>query len=161
MSYIFRRYVNRKTILRAVIAVILPIFALAILRLYSAEQAKAYIYTLDNVPSYPVAIVFGAWVNSDGTPSEMLSDRVAMAARLYLAGKVRALLLTGDNHITSYNEPEAMRQLALTLGVPDSALVLDYAGFRTYDSCYRAHAVFKVDRAILVTQAFHLDRALL
>jgi SanA protein len=80
---------------------------------------------------------------------------------LYKAGKVKALLLTGDNHISSYNEPEAMRQYALSLGVPDSALVLDYAGFRTYDSCYRAHAIFKVDQAILVTQAFHLDRALL
>ena len=84
-----------------------------------------------------------------------------MGANLYKAGKVKALLLTGDNHISSYNEPESMRQYALSLGVPDSALVLDYAGFRTYDSCYRAHAIFKVNQAILVTQAFHLDRALL
>jgi len=80
---------------------------------------------------------------------------------LYKAGKVKAILLTGDNHITSYNEPESMRQYALTLGIPDSAVILDYAGFRTYDSCYRAHAIFKVDQAILVTQAFNLDRALL
>ena len=91
----------------------------------------------------------------------MLADRVNTAVNLYKAGKVKILLMTGDNHITSYNEPEAMRQYALSLGIPDSALVLDYAGFRTYDSCYRAHAIFKVDQAILVTQAFHLDRALL
>ncbi len=144
----------------------LSLFAIGILsltlsRVYSAERAKNLIYSSDNVPEYPVAIVFGAWVDANGYPSAVLEDRVKMGVNLYKAGKVKALLLTGDNHITSYNEPEAMRQYAISLGVPDSALVLDYAGFRTYDSCYRAHEVFKVSQAILVTQAFHLDRALL
>ena len=138
----------------------LIILALIILRVYSAGRAKDQIYVLDSVPEYPVAIIFGAWVDPRGEPSGMLADRVQMGARLYEAGKVNALLLTGDNHLTTYNEPEAMRQYALRLGVPDSALVLDYAGFRTYDSCYRARAIFEVDRAVLVTQAFHLDRAL-
>ena len=91
----------------------------------------------------------------------MLADRVAMGAKLYQQGKVRALLLTGDNSEISYNEPEAMRQYALRLGVPDDAIVLDYAGFRTYDSCYRARDIFQVSGATLVTQDFHLDRALL
>jgi SanA protein len=100
-------------------------------------------------------------VTPRGNPSAMLADRVKMGVELYQAGKVKALLLTGDNHVETYNEPEAMHQYALRLGVPDSALVLDYAGFRTYDSCYRARDIFKVDQAILVTQAFHLDRALL
>ncbi|MEP7293013.1 MAG: ElyC/SanA/YdcF family protein, partial [Chloroflexota bacterium] len=109
----------------------------------------------------PVALVFGAEVYANGSLSAMLQDRVAMGAELYHAGKVRALLLSGDNHIDSYNEPEAMRQVALDLGVPDDALVLDYAGFRTYDSCYRARDIFQVDEAILVSQSFHLDRALL
>jgi SanA protein len=139
----------------------LPILAVLILRLYSAQRAKDQIFTLQNVSERPVAIIFGAWVEPSGVPSPMLADRVKMAVQLYHAGKVKALLLTGDNHITSYNEPEAMRQYALSLGVPDSALVLDYAGFRTYDSCYRARDIFKVTQAILVTQAFHLDRALL
>ncbi len=139
----------------------LSIFILVILRVYSTGRAKDHIYTLDTVPERQVAIIFGAWVYPNGNPSPMLADRVNVGAKLYHAGKVKALLLTGDNHIATYNEPEAMRQYALTLGVPDSALVLDYAGFRTYDSCYRAHAIFKVDQAVLVTQAFHLDRALL
>ena len=91
----------------------------------------------------------------------MLADRVAMGAELYRAGKVQALLMTGDNSEIYYNEPEAMRQYALSLGVPDEAIVLDYAGFRTYDSCYRARDIFQVRSAILVTQDFHLDRALL
>jgi SanA protein len=91
----------------------------------------------------------------------MLADRVKMAAELYRAGKVRALLFTGDNSLDNYNEPEVMRQYALNLGVPDDAITLDYAGFRTYDSCYRARDIFQVSQAILVTQRFHLDRALL
>jgi len=151
---------------KSIIVGALSLFAAAILsltlsRVYSAERAKNLIYTSANVPEYPVAIIFGAWVDGNGYPSAVLEDRVKMGANLYKADKVKALLLTGDNHITSYNEPEAMRQYALSLGVPDSALVLDYAGFRTYDSCYRAREIFRVDQAILVTQAFHLDRALL
>jgi SanA protein len=129
--------------------------------MYSAERAKGQVFPFETVPEQPVAIIFGAWVEPDGDPSPMLADRVQMGAKLYKAGKVKALLLTGDNHVETYNEPEAMRQYALTLGIPDSALVLDYAGFRTYDSCYRANAIFQVEQAILVTQGFHLDRALL
>lgn len=130
-------------------------------RVYSAERAQGQIYTLEAVPEAPVAIVFGAQVYRNGRLSAMLADRVAMGVQLYQTGKVKALLLTGDNGSETYNEPEAMRQYALALGVPDSALVLDYAGFRTYDSCYRAKHIFQVDQAILVTQSFHLDRALL
>lgn len=130
-------------------------------RAYSALQARPRIYAFDDVPERPVAVVFGALVYQSGRLSAMLADRVEVGARLYLAGKVKALLLTGDNHITTYNEPEAMRQYALDKGVPADAIVLDYAGFSTYDSCYRARDIFKVDQAILVTQAFHLDRALL
>ncbi|MEO8613239.1 MAG: ElyC/SanA/YdcF family protein, partial [Chloroflexota bacterium] len=131
------------------------------LRAYSAWQAHGQIYTVESVPDRPVAIVFGAQVLPSGRLSAMLADRVKVGAELYQTGKVKALLLTGDNSVANYNEPEAMRQYALGLGIPDSAIVLDYAGFRTYDSCYRARAIFKVDQAILVTQDFHLDRALL
>jgi len=68
--------------------------------------------------------------------------------------------MSGDNRFIDYNEPGAMREYALSLGVPDSAIVLDYAGRRTYDTCYRAHAIFGIQKAILVTQSFHLPRAL-
>jgi len=131
------------------------------LRVYAGHRAQDQIYTLETVPEKPVAIIFGAWVTPRGRLSAMLADRVKMGAELYTTGKVKALLLTGDNSREAYDEPEAMRQYALDLGVPDSALVLDYAGFRTYDSCYRARDIFKVDQAILVTQGFHLERALL
>lgn len=116
---------------------------------------RGRIHRLDDVAPRPVAIVFGAAV---GSP--MLYDRVATGAALYRAGKVRRLLLSGDNRHRSYNEPQAMRRLALAAGVPAEALVLDYAGRRTYDSCARAHDIFGLREAILVTQGFHLDRAL-
>jgi SanA protein len=109
--------------------------------------------------SAPVAIVFGAGLYRNGTPMPVLADRVDTAVGLYKDGIVQKLILSGDNRFPEYNEPESMRQLAIKLGVPDSALVLDYAGRSTYDSCYRARFVFGVKKAILVTQEFHLPRA--
>jgi len=117
-------------------------------------------YQVDQAPVERVAIVFGAGLRRDGTPTAILRDRVETSARLYLSGKVEKLLMSGDNSVEYYNEPEAMRQYAISLGVPDEAIVLDYAGQRTYDTCFRAKAVFGVESALLVTQKFHLPRAL-
>ena len=104
-------------------------------------------------PARPVAIVFGAAGN-------ILEDRVSTGVELYKAGKVRKLLMTGDNGHNNYNEPEMMKHLAIAEGVPATDIALDYAGFRTYDSLYRAHAIFGVTSALLVTQRYHLPRAL-
>lgn len=117
-------------------------------------------YAPADVPARPVAIVFGAGVYPDGRLSPILADRVSTAVELYRLGKVQKLLMTGDNRYVEYNEPGHMRAYALQMGVPDEDIVLDYAGRRTYDSCYRAVHIFRVDAAILVTQAYHLDRAL-
>jgi SanA protein len=114
----------------------------------------------EETPARPVAIVFGALVWPGGRPSHMLTDRVRAAVDLYHAGRVRKLLLSGDNRYVDYNEPQAMKEVALALGVPEDDLVLDYAGRRTYDTCYRARHIFGVEQAVLVTQEFHLDRAL-
>ncbi len=128
--------------------------------IYVRLKTQSRIYrTAADAPEAPVAIVFGAGLNRDGTPMPVLADRVATAVDLYKAGKVRKLLLTGDNRFPEYNEPEAMRQYAISLGVPEADLVSDYAGRRTYDSCYRARYIFQVKKAILVTQEFHLPRA--
>ena len=104
--------------------------------------------------------MFGAGLWRDGSPTPVLRDRVAQAAELFFAGKVEKLLMSGDNSHLNYNEPQAMREYALSLGVPEQAIVLDYAGRRTYDTCYRARHIFGVKKAILVTQSFHLPRAL-
>ena len=106
-----------------------------------------------NVPPMPCAIVFGA-----GIASPEVRDRVQTAVALYKEGKVKKLLMTGDNGHVDYNEPLAMRQEALELGVPAADVVCDYAGFRTYDSLYRARDIFKVQKAVLVTQRYHLPR---
>lgn len=117
-------------------------------------------YILNDVPETRVAIVFGAGLLRDGSASAVLSDRIETAVNLYQQGKVEKILMSGDNSFVDYNEPEAMRQYALERGVPDEDIVLDYAGRRTYDTCYRAKYIFQVDEAILVTQEFHLPRAL-
>ncbi len=131
-------------------------FPKLIVLLYAAPRT----FTLNTVPAARVAIVFGAGLLRDGSAGPVLRDRVETAVQLYQQGKVKKILMSGDNRFVEYNEPEAMRQYALDLGVPDEDIVLDYAGRRTYDTCYRASAIFQVDSAILVTQAFHLPRAL-
>jgi SanA protein len=155
-----RRFLRRLIVIAVLIGLPIGLAALAP-RLYTALHYRGDTYTLQTVPYHKVTIIFGAAIHTDGGPSDMLADRVAMGAALYHAGKTDILLLTGDNRFVNYNEPEVMRRYALQLGVPDSALVLDYAGRRTYDSCYRAHEIFQVEDAILVTQNYHLDRALL
>ena len=139
---------------------LLGLLGLFIPRLVTALYAATRIYTVESVPPGRVAIVFGAGLRRDGTATAILRDRVMTAARLYFAGKVEILLMSGDNSTDAYNEPVAMQAYALGLGVPRQAIVLDYAGNRTYDTCYRAQAIFGVEDAILVTQDFHLPRAL-
>lgn len=107
-----------------------------------------------------VAIVFGAGVWADGAPSNVLYDRVLTAVELYRAGRVRKILMSGDNPTHQYDEPTAMKETAIRLGVPESDIVLDFAGRRTYDTCFRAKEIFEIKRAVLVTQEFHQPRAL-
>jgi vancomycin permeability regulator SanA len=142
------------------ILIIVGMLVLAVSRLVTSLYARGKVYSVSGVPVRRVAIVFGAGLWRNGSPTPVLADRVTQAANLYFAGKVEKLLMSGDNRFVDYNEPEAMRKLALSLGVPNEAIVLDYAGRRTYDTCYRAKVIFKVDQAILVTQAFHMPRAI-
>ena len=132
-----------------------------VLRARVGRQATDRIYLqASESPPEPAAIVFGAGYWPSGHLSHALADRMETAIELYRAGKVNKLLLTGDNRTADYNEPAAMAEYAQARGVPREDLVLDYAGRRTYDSCYRAKAIFGLERAVLVTQAFHLPRAL-
>lgn len=129
--------------------------------LLSEISARNRTFTVEQAPDAPVAIVFGAGLNRDGGPSPVLRDRVSTAAELYFAGKVQKLLMSGDNSHLDYNEPGAMQSYALELGVPEKDIILDYAGRRTYDTCYRALHIFGVTNALVVTQAYHLPRTLL
>lgn len=129
-------------------------------RVITGTYSISRIYPSEEVPPARAAIVFGAGLWRDGRPTAVLRDRVSTAAELFFQGRVEKLLMSGDNSSLDYNEPGAMRNYALELGVPEDAIVLDYAGRRTYDTCYRAREIFGLNKAILVTQNFHLPRAL-
>ena len=144
-------------VLLCMLVLLVPLALRAWIVHQTADQTFA---TALDAPSSPAVIVLGAGYWPSGQLSHALADRMDTAITLYDAGKVNKLLLTGDNRFADYNEPAAMAAYAQARGVPREDLVLDYAGRRTYDSCYRASAIFGAERAILVTQEFHLPRAL-
>jgi vancomycin permeability regulator SanA len=112
----------------------------------------------EEVPPHDVAIVFGAGLWG-GRPSPYLAHRLDTAAELYRSGTVKVVLVSGDNSRTEYDEPDAMRAYLVGRGVPDAKIVSDYAGFDTWDSCVRARKIFGVERAVLISQDFHIRRA--
>ncbi|MGW1599454.1 SanA/YdcF family protein [Streptomyces eurythermus] len=124
------------------------------LRLATADRLR----TTADVPRAEVAVVFGAglW---HGEPSPYLAHRLDAAVALYRAGRIEVVLVTGDNSREDYDEPDAMRAYLTEHGVPDRRIVSDYAGFDTWDSCVRARRIFGVDRAVLISQDFHIRRA--
>ena len=127
---------------------------------YVRLATNRYRYTdTTKIPAQPIAIVFGAGVWDDGTPTPMLADRVQGAVDLYKIGRVNKILMTGDNSSPDYNEVKAMEEYAISHGVSVDDISLDYAGFSTYESCYRAKEIFGITEAVLVTQSYHLPRA--
>jgi vancomycin permeability regulator SanA len=123
------------------------------------ETTRRAIFTESDVPRTQTALVFGAGVEDDGSPSAMLSERLDIAARLYRAGKVRRILLSADD-LAGDREISAMRKRMDAAGIPRGDVLVDDRGFSTRDSCARAHAAFGLRSATLVTQAYHLPRAL-
>jgi vancomycin permeability regulator SanA len=111
------------------------------------------------VPRADTAIVFGAGLTPDGRPTALLADRVHAAVQLYQAGTVKQLLMSGDGESIGHDEPAAMAAQAEAEGVPASVIRSDPGGVRTYDSCARAHDLFGVRSAVVVSQSYHLPRA--
>lgn len=149
-----------KRLLRAVavligVGLLIPVVALVYTRMSTAALRYS---TPDSVPAERVAVVFGAGVRGD-RPTRILAERIQAAVALYQLGRVDKLLMTGDNSRADYDEVTVMSRYAQALGVPADDITLDYAGFSTYDSCYRLTPIFGVTRAVLVTQAYHLPRA--
>jgi vancomycin permeability regulator SanA len=118
-----------------------------------------HLHTVERVPQTRVALVLGAGITASGQPTDVLASRVETAVRLFERGKVDTLIMSGDNSRADYDEVSAMKQLAVSLGVPSGRVLLDYAGFRTHDSCVRAKRVFGQSHITVVTQSFHLRRA--
>ncbi|MBK8295191.1 MAG: YdcF family protein [Solirubrobacterales bacterium] len=111
-------------------------------------------------PHAETAIVLGAYVEPDGRMSKMLSDRVKQAASLWKDGKVEKILVSGDHGQWKYDEPDTMKNALVADGIPGKDIFTDHAGFNTRASMVRAHDVFKVSDALVVTQGFHMKRAL-
>ena len=105
-------------------------------------------------------LVLGCLVKSNGVPSDMLTDRLNRGVELYELGAAPKLLMSGDHGRKDYNEVEAMKQFAIDAGIPSSDVFMDHAGFSTYDSMYRAKEIFAADKVIIVTQEYHLYRAI-
>lgn len=122
-------------------------------------QFGPHVVSPEGAPQRPAAIVFGAGLRRDGSPTTVLSDRIQTAVDLYHSGKVERLLMSGSVR-PGYDEPAAMAALAGELGVPASAILQDPGGVRTLESCRRAAAEFGLRSALLVSQRFHLPRAL-
>ena len=105
-------------------------------------------------------LVLGCYVHENGNPSDMLADRLAQGIALYDAGAAPKLLMSGDHGQTSYDEVNAMKQHAIDAGVPSGDIFMDHAGFSTYESVFRTRDIFKAKKIIIVTQKYHLHRAL-
>lgn len=152
----FRQIFLVTSLLGLVILTSFPLVWRVLIQRYYATR----IFEVSTVPRSSVAIVYGAAVLRNGRLSAVLRDRMDTAIHLYESGKVDKILLSGESRQTGYSEPLAMFYYAVQRGVPDSAIDLDHGGNRTYDTCYRARQEFGVGQATLVTQEFHLPRAL-
>lgn len=124
------------------------------------KQSKKYLYdNVSEVPKCYTAIVLGAKVNANGMPSDYLQDRLDMAIKLYRSHKITRFLLSGDHGQTSYDEVNNMKKYLIDHDINTVDIFLDHAGFDTYNTMVRASKIFQVKDAIIVTQAFHLPRA--
>lgn len=119
-----------------------------------------FIHSPEEAPPSDLAIVFGAGLRRDGKPTTVLAERVKAAVSLYSSGKVHRILMSGATDGKRYDEPRAMQELALELGIPAEDILVDRGGVRTFETCERAATLFHVRRALLVSQRYHLPRAL-
>lgn len=150
-----------------VLALVLAVVVVAVL-VFAGTNAAAILTTQDDIVDQQAAasfdadaiIVLGASVYPDGTPSGILQDRLDDGIALYFAGAAPKIIMSGDNGTESYNECWAMKQYAISQGVPSEDVFCDHAGFSTYETMYRARHVFGAERIVVATQTYHLYRAL-
>ena len=156
---------NIPSYLKYILSIVVALLLLSIIVVASSYfvvkfGSRSYIYSDANkLPHAKVALILGASVLTNGELSPILKDRVDMAMVIYRAGIVDKILVTGDNGTLEHNEVNPMRNYLLKNNIPDADIFLDHAGFDTYSSVYRARDVFQVSSMIIVSQAFHLPRA--
>jgi len=159
---------NRKKTIYAIIAVfcslIVAVSATVFgIDLYVRNSTKEQILspeTAAKLENVDCILVLGCLVKNNGVPSDMLHDRLQRGVSLYQDGAAPKLLMSGDHGQTTYDEVNAMKQFAIDAGIPSSDIFMDHAGFSTYESMYRAKEVFQADKIIIVSQEYHLHRAI-
>jgi vancomycin permeability regulator SanA len=150
-----RRWLRRTLVTLLVVALVVGLGPAVMVRLVSASR----ITTVEQVAPHDVAIVFGAGLGPTGQPGNYLTARLEVAKALFEAGQVRVILVSGGNPTASHDEPTAMKAWLGARGIPEDKVVADFAGWDTYSTCLRARQVFGVTAAVLVSQAYHLPRA--
>lgn len=146
--------------LKVVIAGVIVGLCLAGIYAYVGYSGSKWIMEKSSVKNADAIIVLGAYVFPNGKVSDMLADRLDIGAELYFAKKAPKIIVSGDHGRASYDEVNNMRKYLQAKGIKREDIFMDHAGFDTYDSMYRARAIFQVNNAIVVTQTFHLKRAL-
>lgn len=149
-----------KIIKAFIIPIILVLIVFLGIQIYVDFFASPYITTdSSDTPVCDAVMVLGASVYSNGTPSPVLEDRLLYAYTLYNEKKASKILVSGDHGKNDYDEVNTMRNYLMDLGVPKEDIFMDHAGFDTYDSMYRAKTIFKIEKLLISTQNFHIDRA--
>lgn len=168
LSKLTVKRMNPKKTLKTVLLTFFAIALAAVLYFVSSNliialSTRKQIYDLDSFEAkgegYDCILVLGCGVYSDGTPTPFLSDRLKTAVDLYNMGFTDKILLSGDHINADYDEPGTMRRYCLEKGVPEDAIIIDNLGLSTYESMYRAKNVYGIDSAVIVTQEYHLARA--
>ncbi|KAJ52655.1 vancomycin permeability regulator SanA [Clostridium tetanomorphum] len=153
-----RNKIKRIVVFIIVIA-LMGITAISFIDFKVREKGKKYIVNPKDVPEAEAILVLGAYVKPDGNLCDMLQDRVEVGIDLYKNNKAKKLLFSGDHGQVNYDEVNAMKKVAEKKGVKEEDIFLDHAGFSTYESMYRAKEIFKAKKIIIVTQEYHLMRA--
>lgn len=143
---------------------LLGVFAVILPNIVVCASSAKYIYNRSEISEladdFDCILVLGAGVYSDGTPTPMLNDRLAVACEAYEAGRSDRLIMSGDHLNADYNEPGTMKKFAIEQGIDSKVIFLDHAGISTYDSVYRAIKLYGADKILIVTQKYHLYRAI-
>lgn len=150
-----------KRVMGIIISLLILIIITISISLLIVNSYKKYIYNIENIPSGNDAIiVLGAGVRNDGTPSDILADRLETSIEVFKANVANTFVLSGDHSRDDYNEVGAMKNYILDNDIDERLIFMDHAGFSTYDTMYRAKEIFKINKAIIVTNEYHLPRAL-
>jgi len=161
LTYPLRRWprLSKALVVGAGLAAVLTLLVAAA-NVYVLLDGEDSTSSVADVPQTEVAIVPGALVQPNGKMSGMLGDRVEQAVRLWRAGKVEKILVSGDHGSWKYDEPDTMRMALVNRGVPPRDVFEDHAGFDTWQTMVRARSIFGVRHAVVITQGFHMPRAL-